>query len=221
VKRTKPVTQSRGAQSSAKDKSFCCFAAFAYFASLREAGPVPHGLIHSFILRPACVAHAMSLMSAISPRQTPSPGPRRAGSEPQRGELAKPRPTAWDDRASQIPAFSPERAIPRRTALALSPKGANQRSPGQRPGSTEHPKSQVSALKGRYRCSAVPQFLSQLYTLIAIPHDAWRLSEGRGFSPAEIASPPVCWSRASRSLRPQAARGSGLRNILEALRRRG
>jgi len=36
--------------------------------------------------------------------------------------------------------------------------------------------------------------------------DAFRgLPEGRGFSPAEIAAPALCWSRAPRSLRLVAA----------------
>ena len=44
-----------------------------------------------------------------------------------------------------------------------------------------------------------------------------RLPEGRGFSPAEIAAPAFCWSRAPRSLQPQAARGTGHRNDQEGL----
>ena len=43
------------------------------------------------------------------------------------------------------------------------------------------------------------------------------LPEGRGFSPAEIAAPALCWSRAPRTLRPQAARGTGHRNNHEGL----
>ena len=50
-------------------------------------------------------------------------------------------------------------------------------------------------------------------TLTRISHHAWtlfgRLPEGRGFSPAEIAAPTLCPSRAPRSLRLQAARGAG------------
>ena len=48
--------------------------------------------------------------------------------------------------------------------------------------------------------------------------DALRgLPEGRGFSPAEIAAPALCWSRAPRSLQLQAARGTGRRNNQEGL----
>ena len=48
--------------------------------------------------------------------------------------------------------------------------------------------------------------------------DAFRgLPEGRGFSPAEIAAPTPCLSRAPRSLRPQAARGSEQENNQEGL----
>ena len=43
------------------------------------------------------------------------------------------------------------------------------------------------------------------------------LPEGRGFSPAEIAAPTPCLSRAPRSLRPQAARGSEQENNQEGL----
>jgi hypothetical protein len=43
------------------------------------------------------------------------------------------------------------------------------------------------------------------------------LPEGRGFSPAEIAAPTPCLSRAPRSLRPQAARGSEQENHPEGL----
>ena len=48
---------------------------------------------------------------------------RATGFEPQRGELTKPRPTAWDEVASQISAFSPERAIQvfRHTAVPIPP----------------------------------------------------------------------------------------------------
>jgi hypothetical protein len=45
------------------------------------------------------------------------------------------------------------------------------------------------------------------------------LQEGRGFSPAEIAAPPFCSSRAPRSWRLQAARGAGI--IKKVLQRRG
>ena len=45
----------------------------------------------------------------------------------------------------------------------------------------------------------------------------WRLPEGRGFSPAEIAAPALCRSRAPRSLQPQAARGAGRWNNQEGL----
>ena len=41
--------------------------------------------------------------------------------------------------------------------------------------------------------------------------------EGRGFSPAEIAAPALCSSRAPRSLRLQAARGAGHGNVHEGL----
>ena len=47
------------------------------------------------------------------------------------------------------------------------------------------------------------------------------LREGRGFSPAEIAAPALCCSRAPRSLRPQAARGTGHWNNQEGLRNGG
>jgi hypothetical protein len=48
--------------------------------------------------------------------------------------------------------------------------------------------------------------------------DAFRgLPEGRGFSPAEIAAPTPCLSRAPRSLQPQAARGSEQENNQEGL----
>ena len=40
----------------------------------------------------------------------------------------------------------------------------------------------------------------------------WVAPEGRGFSPAEIAARPLFLSRASRSLRPQAAWGAGQGN---------
>jgi hypothetical protein len=40
---------------------------------------------------------------------------------------------------------------------------------------------------------------------------------GRGFSPAKMAPPFVCRSRAARCLRPQAARGTGRRNNQERL----
>ena len=56
--------------------------------------------------------------------------------------------------------------------------------------------------------------------LIRISHDAGRLPEGRGFSPAEIAAPALCLSRAPRRLRPQAARsashGNNQKNLLTA-----
>ena len=42
-------------------------------------------------------------------------------------------------------------------------------------------------------------------------------SEGRGFSPAEIAAPTLCSFRTPRSLRPQAARGAEHGNFLERL----
>jgi len=45
----------------------------------------------------------------------------------------------------------------------------------------------------------------------------WGLSEGRGFSPAEIAPPALCSSRAPRSLQPQAARGAGIGNNQDGL----
>ena len=47
------------------------------------------------------------------------------------------------------------------------------------------------------------------------------LPEGRGFSPAEIAAPALCSSKAPRSLRPQAARGPGHGNSQEGLRTAG
>ena len=48
--------------------------------------------------------------------------------------------------------------------------------------------------------------------------DAFRgLLEGRGFSPAEIAAPTPCLSRAPRSLRLQAARGAENRDMQEGL----
>jgi hypothetical protein len=43
------------------------------------------------------------------------------------------------------------------------------------------------------------------------------LPEGRGFSPAGIVAPALCWSRAPRSLRLQAARGTGHRNNQKGL----
>jgi hypothetical protein len=43
------------------------------------------------------------------------------------------------------------------------------------------------------------------------------LPEGRGFSPAEIAAPALCSSRAPRSLQPQAARGARHGNNQEDL----
>ena len=46
---------------------------------------------------------------------------------------------------------------------------------------------------------------------------SWGLPEGRGFSPAEIAAPALCSSRAPRSLRLQAARGARHGNNQEGL----
>jgi hypothetical protein len=46
-----------------------------------------------------------------------------------------------------------------------------------------------------------PDFSPRLDALRGLP-------EGRGFSPAEIAAPTLCWSRTPRSLRPRAARGT-------------
>jgi len=48
-------------------------------------------------------------------------------------------------------------------------------------------------------------------------NDFWRLPEGRGFSPAEIAAPALYSARAPRSLRLQAARGARHGNNQEGL----
>jgi hypothetical protein len=53
-----------------------------------------------------------------------------------------------------------------------------------------------------FRFSFNPDFSPRLDALRGLP-------EGRGFSPAEIAAPAFCWSRAPRSLRPGAAATAG------------